>query len=540
MPEDEMLFKKLSRELSEGRVSSDIERAEDQLSSKRGQFGQYVDLVPDVPEEADFELSEDVQEEPNAPDPHLEGGPRKIRRRFYRSDDYWKSKAAGMPPRGPLHDGPAPEVIGIDDLFNDLQATETPRRPLGEEEDSREEKRRKVFISSDVEEREIPHINDDGPSMTTPEPMDELVETDKQEEELNPPPGQEDVPMGSSESTPVLDDPMSGVDVPVPDDDEELQVTHNISNMKKIRSEQVLEVSLNVTANDVTDNPMFLWGVLEECFEVAPKSKQRRVEVSFRKLSEDDKKLFEKAMQKEWQSWIDNKVTSLCKSRGIDPARIIRARWVLTWKKSSDPDNRDKTPKARLVPVGWQDPELGAIATDSPTLRKETKHMILSICASKLWKIWGADIKTAFLSGDPSQRQIHFKPPREIKSWMNLSDEDLFRLEKAAYGLAEAPRAWFLRLSRELAEAGLQVSQLDPFLYILRRKHELLGVCGVHVDDIIGGGTKEMDCVLEKLKKKLPFGDYRTYTIRYTGIEIRQDPNTLAIEIGQEAYIDAL
>ena len=77
-------------------------------------------------------------------------------------------------------------------------------------------------------------------------------------------------------------------------------------------------------------------------------------------------------MQKEWQSWIDNKVTSLCKSRGIDPARIIRARWVLTSKKSSDPDNEDKTPKARLVLVGWQDPELGAIATDSPTLRKET------------------------------------------------------------------------------------------------------------------------------------------------------------------------
>ena len=49
-----------------------------------------------------------------------------------------------------------------------------------------------------------------------------------------------------------------------------------------------------------------------------------------------------------------------------------------------------------------------------------------------------------------------------------------------------------------------------------------------------------MDEVLEKLKKKLPFGDYRTYTIRYTGIEIRQNPVTRAIEIGQENYIEAL
>ena len=38
---------------------------------------------------------------------------------------------------------------------------------------------------------------------------------------------------------------------------------------------------------------------------------------------------------------------------------------------------------------------------------------------------------------------------------MDLSEDDLFRLEKAAYGLAEAPRAWFLRLSRELKAVGL-------------------------------------------------------------------------------------
>ena len=130
--------------------------------------------------------------------------------------------------------------------------------------------------------------------------------------------------------------------------------------------------------------------------------------------------------------------------------------------------------------------------------------MILSLCASKRWRIWGADVKTAFLSGDPSSRDIFFRPPREIKEWMSLADDDLYRLEKAAYGLAEAPRAWFLRLSRELKSAGLTVSQLDPCLYSLRKGSKLLGVCGVHVDDLIGGGEPEMDQVLNNLKKKLP------------------------------------
>ena len=67
-----------------------------------------------------------------------------------------------------------------------------------------------------------------------------------------------------------------------------------------------------------------------------------------------------------------------------------------------------------------------------------------------------------------------------------------------------------------------------------------VGLCGIHVDDLIGAGTKEMDEVLDRLKKKLPFGDYRTHTIRYTGIEIRQNPKSFAIEVGQEAYVDSL
>ena len=107
---------------------------------------------------------------------------------------------------------------------------------------------------------------------------------------------------------------------------------------------------------------------------------------------------------------------------------------------------------------------------------------------------------------------------------MNLDDSDLMRLEKAAYGLAEALRTWFMRLSRELAAAGLQVGRLDPCLYVLRRNGKLLGVCGMHVDDFIGGGAPEMDQVLQNLRKQLPFADFRTHTIRYTGIEIRQNP----------------
>ena len=363
------------------------------------------------------------------------------------------------------------------------------------------------------------------------------------EPEANPP--ESNNPENTDEVMPEVDSrpshvEESGIDVPVPEaGEDELAVTARLAKV-----EQVFELSFDIHPEDITENPLCLWNLFEECFQAAPpsKAKQRRVEVQFRKLNPEDKKLFLKAMQKEWQSWVDNKVTSLCKARGIPTERIIRARWVLVWKKSSDPDITVKTPKARLVLVGWQDPDLGKVATDSPTLRKETKHLVLSICAASKWKLWGADIKTAFLSGDESCRNIYFRPPAEIKEWMNLSADDLFRLEKAAYGLAEAPRAWFARLTRELKEAGLVQSQLDPCLFLLRSKSDnsLKGICGVHVDDLLGGGCKEMDEALDRLRKKLPFGDYRTFTIRYTGVEIRQHPNTMEIEVGQENYIENL
>ena len=95
-------------------------------------------------------------------------------------------------------------------------------------------------------------------------------------------------------------------------------------------------------------------------------------------------------------------------------------------------------------------------------------------------------------------------------------------------------------LGREMKEARLTQSSLDPCLFYLRSNDQLKGICGVHVDDLLGGGTPEMDEVLTRLRSKLPFGDFRTFTIRYTGIEVRQDPQTHSIEIGQESYIDSL
>ena len=528
MSEDEAEFRKLAQDLAVSKLPDELESADKSLSAG---FGNYQDLSQEVPEDGDFELTEDIEKEPDKEAGDIansEGEPRKIRRRFYKPRDYWERKARGeQPVLGSLHVGPTPQVIRA-----------TPDNIESPETEDQESKRRRIEIDLDPDVRTYSPA-DEQPS-TSVEPLEgdpiELPMEHLDEEMVQPAPPQppEDTDMHAETSE------TDGIDVPIPVDDEELAVEgSNLPKGKRVHD--IFEVSIDVHPQDITEDPLCLWGVIEDCFNVSvPKAKQRRVEVSLRKLTQEDKDRFEVAMQKEWNSWIENKVISLCKARGIPYERIIRARWVLTWKKSSDPDIKEKTPKARLVLVGWQDPELGKVATDSPTLRKESKSIVLSICASKRWKLWGADIKTAFLSGDAQCRDIFFRPPAEIKKWMQLSEEDLFRLEKAAYGLAEAPRQWYLRLTRELKETGLVQSQLDPCLFVLREKGKLEGVCGIHVDDLLGGGTSKMDTVLANLKKKLPFGDFRTHTIRYTGVEVRQDPHRFNIEVGQEAYIEAL
>ena len=60
--------------------------------------------------------------------------------------------------------------------------------------------------------------------------------------------------------------------------------------------------------------------------------------------------------------------------------------------------------KARLVILGYEDPNLTEIPRDSPTLQKESRSLILQYCASQKWGIQSFDIKTAFLRGVPSGR----------------------------------------------------------------------------------------------------------------------------------------
>ena len=184
-------------------------------------------------------------------------------------------------------------------------------------------------------------------------------------------------------------------------------------------------------------------------------------------------------------------------------------------------DGSKRKAKARLVILGYQDPDLGQYRTWSPTLRRDSRNLILSIIVHRKWTMFTLDAKTAFLLGKHSERQapLFVLLPKDLEDW--LGEHGPRRLRKAAYGLAEAPLAWFKVLRETLIACGLRPLSSDACLFVLRGRipptgktpgsyppdYEdlpILGIIGVHVDDLLCGGQgAEWGATMNILTKKL-------------------------------------
>ncbi|GKC44627.1 putative ribonuclease H-like domain-containing protein [Tanacetum coccineum] len=100
------------------------------------------------------------------------------------------------------------------------------------------------------------------------------------------------------------------------------------------------------------------------------------------------------------------------------------------------------------------------------------------------------DVKSAFLYGKIEEEVYVCQPP-------GFEDPDfpdrVYKVEKALYGLHQAPRAWYETLSTYLLDNGFQRGKIDKTLFIKRDKGDILLV-QVYVDDIIFGSTKKSLC----------------------------------------------
>lgn len=274
--------------------------------------------------------------------------------------------------------------------------------------------------------------------------------------------------------------------------------------------------------------------------------KKQRVEVKLHELSREEQQEMKIAKDTEIKNWIStNTVERLLRDK-IDPSQIMKCRWILTWKpldeearkEAADPSKTRKA-KARLVVLGFMDPNLDKLQRDSPTMSRLSRMMVLQLIASKAWTLFSFDIRTAFLQGQPQKdRLLAIEPVPELSQALKLKSNEICKLTKSAYGLVDAPFLWYQALRKKLLEIGFEESPFDPCVYLLRDPKTGLpeGILGTHVDDGLGGGNSRFDAKIAELEATFPFGSRRTGKFTFTGIDLQQHADK-SITMSQSAYI---
>ncbi|GJX28367.1 putative ribonuclease H-like domain-containing protein [Tanacetum coccineum] len=97
------------------------------------------------------------------------------------------------------------------------------------------------------------------------------------------------------------------------------------------------------------------------------------------------------------------------------------------------------------------------------------------------------DVKSAFLYGT-IEEEVYVCQPLGFED--PQFPDKVYKVEKALYGLHQAPRAWYETLSTYLIENGFRRGTIDKTLFIKKDKGDILLV-HVYVDDIIFGSTKK-------------------------------------------------
>ena len=153
------------------------------------------------------------------------------------------------------------------------------------------------------------------------------------------------------------------------------------------------------------------------------------------------------------------------------------------------------------------------------------------------------DIKAAFLQGQPqADRVIAIDPVPELRQAMNLSSQQIWRLNKGAYGLIDAPYLWYCALVSELVRLGFEACPFDPCCFVLRtpatggQEGKLEGILGIQVDDGLGGGSPIFEEAIRQLEKTFPFGSHKVSSFTFTGIELNQQQDH-SITMNQSAYV---
>ena len=271
--------------------------------------------------------------------------------------------------------------------------------------------------------------------------------------------------------------------------------------------------------------------------------KRKTVEVSERRLSPEEYNKFQEAKDKEVRNYIKSHCFRVLPPHlQPTPEKAVGMRWTLTWKTIQD-GTGDKKAKARAVILGYQDKSYEHKQTASPTLSRLGRQAFLVFCAQQHFKVQKGDVSSAFLQGDELQEEMFVIPTPEICKALEIPDSSITRLQRAAYGLVEAPLWWYKSVSGFLVSLGYTRLKSEPCIWAYF--NEVGKACSIisgHVDDFLFGGNWNDPTHLRlmgEIQKKFAWGTWESTPFVQCGVKVVQNED-FGFTLDQNEFINDL
>ena len=162
-----------------------------------------------------------------------------------------------------------------------------------------------------------------------------------------------------------------------------------------------------------------------------------------------------------------------------------------------------------------------------------TLRLLLVVATANDWYLKQLDVNNAFLHGDLHE-EVYMQPPPDLSV---PTSQHVCKLQRSLYGLRQAGRQWYAKLSSFLISHNYILSSVDHSLFLKQDTNNIkLTAIIVYVDDLVltGNNIEEINHITATLHQQFKIKNLRDLTY-FLGLEVAR--NNSGLHLNQRKYV---